>query len=117
MSVLMKSTTGEIIIAMFIAGVAAVLAVVAGFLGGIWICGVVFSGEATESALIMATATAIVFGIAVFICLPLGVPEIEYVPGWRGDSLETLMIEAAFRVCGQLRNAVQGSSSSEERLA
>jgi len=63
----MKSATGEIIVAMLIAGPAAVLAATAGFVGGIWICSVVLTGEATESALFVAPATAVVLAIAVFI--------------------------------------------------
>ncbi len=51
---------------MFVAGAAAVPAAAAGFVGGVWICGEVFSGEATESALVVAPAAAIVFAGTVF---------------------------------------------------
>lgn len=55
--------------AVLIAGIAAVLAGIAGFVGGIWVCSVVFSGEATESALVIGPATALVFAAAVFIIM------------------------------------------------
>jgi hypothetical protein len=65
----MKSTAGEIIVAMFIAGAGAVFAAAAGFAGGIWLCALVFSGEATESALVVGPAAAIVFAAVVFILI------------------------------------------------
>jgi hypothetical protein len=63
----MKSTAGEIFIAVLMSGVAAVFAAVVGFVGAIFLCSRLFSGEATESALILAPATAVVFAVAVFV--------------------------------------------------
>lgn len=67
MSLPMKSTVGESLIAVLMSGVAALLAAVVGFVGAIFLCSKLFSGEATESALILAPATAIVFAVAVFV--------------------------------------------------
>jgi hypothetical protein len=63
----MKSTAGESFIAFVMSGVAAVLAAIVGFVGGIFLCQRLLSGEMTEWALILAPATALVFGVVVFV--------------------------------------------------
>ena len=67
MSLPMKSTAGEILVAVLMSGVAAVFAAVVGFVGAIFLCSKLFSGEARESALILAPATALVLAFAVFV--------------------------------------------------
>jgi drug/metabolite transporter (DMT)-like permease len=49
------------------AGVAAVFAAVLGFVGAIFLCGELLSGEMTEWGLILAPTTALIFGIGVFV--------------------------------------------------
>lgn len=63
----MKSTAGETFIAFVVSVVAAVPAAVVGFVGAIFLCEKIFSGEMTEWALILAPATALVFAVAVFV--------------------------------------------------
>ncbi len=63
----MKSTVGESLIAFLISAVAAVFAAIAGFFVGVILPEVFLSGEATESALILAPAIALIFGTAVFV--------------------------------------------------
>lgn len=63
----MKSTVGESFIAFVMSGVAALLAAVVGFVGAIFLCEKLFSGEMTEWALILAPATALVFAATVFV--------------------------------------------------
>jgi hypothetical protein len=63
----MKSTVGEITVALFMSGVAAVLAAIVGFVGAIFLCQALLHGEATESPLVLAPAAAIVFGVIVFL--------------------------------------------------
>jgi hypothetical protein len=63
----MKSSFGEIFIAFLMAGAAAVLAAGMGFVGAIFLCAKLLSGEGSESALILAPATALILGIAVFV--------------------------------------------------
>jgi hypothetical protein len=63
----MKSTVGEITVALFMSGVAAVLAAIVGFVGAIFLCQALLHGEATESSLVLAPAAAIVFGVIVFL--------------------------------------------------
>ncbi len=63
----MKSTAGESIIAFVISVVAAALAAIVGFVGAIFLCGKLLSGEMTEWALILAPATALTFAAAAFV--------------------------------------------------
>ncbi len=67
MSLAMKSTRGEILVAVLISGVLAVLAAIGGFVAGIFLCRLFFSGESSESALILAPATALLVGAAAFV--------------------------------------------------
>ena len=63
----MKATIGENVFATLLAGVAAAIAAVVGFVGGIFLCGWLFTGEATESALIVGPALALVMAVAAFV--------------------------------------------------
>jgi hypothetical protein len=67
MSPHIKSSLGENLVACLIAGVAAVLAVVVGIVGAIFLCGRLLSGEMTEWDLILAPVTGLIFGIAAFV--------------------------------------------------
>jgi len=67
MSLAMKSTLGENFIAVLISGVAAVLAAIVGAIGGIFLCTKLFTGEGTESALVVAPVLALLVGTAVFV--------------------------------------------------
>jgi ABC-type multidrug transport system permease subunit len=67
MSVIMKSTAGESIIALLISGVAALIAAVVGFVFAIYVCGKLLRGEMGEWALILAPVTAVVSAVAVFV--------------------------------------------------
>jgi hypothetical protein len=49
-----KSTAGEITVAIFMSGVFAVLAAIVGFVGTIFICQALLHGDATESSLLLA---------------------------------------------------------------
>lgn len=57
---------GEVLIAVVMAAVSSVLIAIAGFVLGIFPCTRLFVGEATESASIVAPATALLFGGATF---------------------------------------------------
>jgi hypothetical protein len=63
----MKSTIGENAVAITIAGATAAIAAIAGFVGGVFLCGLLFKGEATESGLVVAPALALVLGVAAFV--------------------------------------------------
>jgi hypothetical protein len=63
----MKSTFGEGFIAVFISGVAAFFAAIAGFVGALYLCARLLSREMSDWALILAPATAVVFAVAVFV--------------------------------------------------
>jgi hypothetical protein len=63
----MKSTVGETIVALTMSCVAALLAVVVGFVGATFLCGALLSGEMREWALILSPATALVFAVTVFV--------------------------------------------------
>jgi sugar phosphate permease len=65
----MKSTTGEIIVATFAAGIAAVVAALAGLLCGVIICGVMFRDLGFDDVKLVAAATAIFFAVVVFIVI------------------------------------------------
>jgi ABC-type multidrug transport system permease subunit len=65
----MKSTLGEILFATVLAGVAAALAAVLGFVGGIFLCGRLLSGEMTEWALIVGPALALLMAVGTFVLL------------------------------------------------
>ena len=67
MSLAMKSTLGENFIAVLISGVLAVLAAVGGFVAGVFLCTKLFTGEGTESALVVAPVLALLFATAVFV--------------------------------------------------
>jgi hypothetical protein len=67
MSLAMKSILGENFVAILISGVIAVLAAVVGAIGGIFLCTKLFTGEGTESALVVAPALALLVGTAVFV--------------------------------------------------
>jgi len=67
MSLAMKSTRGEILVAVLISGVLAVLAAIGGFVAGVFLCTKLFTGEGTESGLVVATALALLVGTAVFV--------------------------------------------------
>jgi uncharacterized membrane protein len=63
----MKTTFGENIFATVLSGIAAALAGIVGFVGGIFICDWLFAGEMTEWALIIAPATALVMAVISFV--------------------------------------------------
>jgi ABC-type multidrug transport system permease subunit len=62
-----QHTPGEMIFAISIASVCAVLAAIVGFVGAIFLCGWILSGEMTEWDLILAPAAALLFGTAAFV--------------------------------------------------
>ena len=62
-----KSTIGEIVFASVLSCVVAALAAIVGFVGGIFLCGLLFSGEARESALHVGPTLALLSGSAVFV--------------------------------------------------
>lgn len=61
-----RATLGETLVAILLATVVALLLAVAGFVGAVAFCQVVFTGEATESGLVLAPLAAIVVGITAF---------------------------------------------------
>ena len=63
----MKSSPGEIFIACIVGAVAAFFAAAVGFVGGVFLCENLLTGEATEWVLIAGPATALIFGIAGFV--------------------------------------------------
>jgi uncharacterized membrane protein len=67
MSLAMKSTLGENLVAVLISGVVAILTAIAGLVGGIFLCNKLFTGEGTESALVVAPVLALLVGTAVFV--------------------------------------------------
>lgn len=67
MSLAMKSTAGELLFAFLISAVVAVLAAVAGWFVGALLPMMLFSGESTESGLVLDPAMALVFGAVVFV--------------------------------------------------
>jgi len=56
----------ELLIPILLAAVPAALMAIAGFVFGIFLCSWLFTGEATESALIVGPATGLLFGVATF---------------------------------------------------
>lgn len=60
----MKNSPADFVVATVVGLVAAVLAGVAGFLAGIFACSK--SGEAGETALVVAPATALIFAVLAF---------------------------------------------------
>ncbi len=62
-----RSTIGEIVFATVLSAVAATMAALAGFVGVVFLCARLFSGEASESALVLAPATAFVFAVVAFV--------------------------------------------------
>lgn len=67
MSLTMKSTLGESFVAVVISVAVAVLVAVVGAIGGIFLCTKLFTGEGTESALVVAPVLALLVGAAVFV--------------------------------------------------
>jgi ABC-type multidrug transport system permease subunit len=63
----MKTTIGENVFAIVLSGVAAAIAALVGFVGGIFLCEWLFTGEMTEWALIVAPALALVMAVAAFV--------------------------------------------------
>jgi low affinity Fe/Cu permease len=63
----MKTTIGENIFATVLASIAAFLAGVVGFVGGIFLCGTLLSGEMTQWALLVAPAAALTVAVAAFV--------------------------------------------------
>lgn len=63
----MKSTRGEILVAVLISGVLAVLAAIGSFVAGVFLCTKLFTGERTESGLVVAPVLALLVGTAVFV--------------------------------------------------
>ena len=63
----MKSTFGENIFAVLMAGVAALFAAILGFGGAIWLCSALLSGEMSQWDLILGPAAALVSAVAVFV--------------------------------------------------
>jgi hypothetical protein len=63
----MGTRLGEIIFATVLSALAAVLAAVVGFVGAIALSSALFSGEATESALVLAPASALGMAVIAFI--------------------------------------------------
>ncbi len=61
-----QSTIGEIAFAVALSAVAAALAALAGFVGAIYLCAKLLTGEASEAALVLAPATAVVLAVVVF---------------------------------------------------
>jgi hypothetical protein len=62
----LQPSGGELMFAICIASICALLAAVVGFVGAIFLCGRLFSGEMTEWALILAPLAALLFGAAAF---------------------------------------------------
>ena len=60
---------GELLIPILLATVPAALMAIAGFVFGIFLCSWFFTGEATESALIVGPATGLLFGVATFVAV------------------------------------------------
>jgi hypothetical protein len=58
---------GAILFAVVLATIAGALAAVVGFAGGIFLCGRLFTGEATESALAVGPLLAVILGVTAFI--------------------------------------------------
>jgi len=61
-----QRTIGEIFFAVALSAVAAALAAIAGFVGAIFLCAKLLTGEAGEAALVLAPATAVVLAVVVF---------------------------------------------------
>ena len=59
-------TIGETAIAIVLSAVAAIIAAVAGFVGTIFLCAKLLSGEASEASLVLAPATAVLLATAAF---------------------------------------------------
>jgi hypothetical protein len=63
----MKATIGENVFATVLSAIAAVIAALVGFVGGIFLCGWLLSGEMTQWGLIVAPALALVMAVAAFV--------------------------------------------------
>jgi len=63
----MKTTSGENVFATVLSGVLAALAGIVGFVGGIFLCQTLLSGEMAEWALVLAPAMALVMAVATFV--------------------------------------------------
>ena len=63
----MKSTIGENIVAVLMAGFAAFIAAIVGFVSAIVLCSTFLHGEMTEWDLILAPVTAVVFAVFAFV--------------------------------------------------
>jgi hypothetical protein len=63
----MKTAIGENVFATLLAGVAAAIAAVVGFVGGIFLCGWLLRGEMTQWGLIVAPALALVMAVTAFV--------------------------------------------------
>lgn len=63
---LSRGTIGEVCFALALSAFAAALAAVAGFVGAIFFCAKLLSGEAREAALILAPATAAGLAVVAF---------------------------------------------------
>ena len=64
---IVRSTSGEIAVAILMSCAAAAVAAIVGFVGAIFLCAKLLSGESSESALILAPATALVLAVVVFV--------------------------------------------------
>jgi len=62
-----QPTGGELMFAICVAAICALLAASIGFVGAIFLCGRLLSGEMTEWALSLAPLTALAFGTIVFV--------------------------------------------------
>jgi hypothetical protein len=63
----MKSSFGEVAVAVLIAGAMAAVAALAGFAAGAIVPALLLSGEGSYSGLLFAPLTAIVLGVLVFV--------------------------------------------------
>ena len=61
-----QRTIGEIVFAIVLSAMAAALAAIAGFVGAVFLCAKLFSGETREAALILGPATALVLAVVAF---------------------------------------------------
>lgn len=63
----LRPTLGESLVSTLIAAVCALIAAAIGFVGGVFLCGWLFTGEMAEWALIVAPVAALVFGVLTFV--------------------------------------------------
>jgi hypothetical protein len=69
MEPLMRSTLGESLVAVLMAGVAAFFAAILGFVGAAWFCSALLSGEMGEWGLVVAPPTALIAAIVAFVAV------------------------------------------------